>query len=99
MQAFTIGGCWLGRELCHAVNEANAFDEFAQSLDDGDPVPALLRFERGLQHHGERTVLGEGALHPLGAVAQGRERGLDRVGGANMQPVLGREIVVIPISE
>jgi hypothetical protein len=77
--------------LSHAVDEANALDQFTESLDRGDPVPALLGFERELQHHGESAVLGEGALHSLGAVAQRGERELDGVGGADMQPVLGRE--------
>jgi len=54
---FAISRYWLGGELRDAVHEANPFDQFAQSFDRGDPVPALLRFERELQHHRERPVL------------------------------------------
>ena len=78
----------LGGELRNTVDEANAFDQFTESLDRRDAVPMLLCFERELQHHGERAVLGEGTLDPLGAVAQCGERGLNRVGGANVQLML-----------
>lgn len=38
-----VSGCFsLSRELRHAVDELHAFDEFAESLDRGDAVPALV---------------------------------------------------------
>ena len=39
-----FGSCWLGRELRHTVDEANSFNEFTESLDCGNAVPALLCF-------------------------------------------------------
>lgn len=70
-QAFAIGLRWLSSdgELGHAVDEAHTLNELTESLDRGDAVPALLGLETELEHHGERGVLGEGTLHPLGAVA------------------------------
>ena len=95
----TFGRRWLGDELRHPVNEAHALDQFTESLDRGDSPPVLLCFETELQHHRERAVLGEGALHPLGAMTQCGERGLDGVGGANILPMLRGKIIIIPMSE
>ena len=59
----------------------------------GDAVPVLLCFEGELQHHRQRTLPREGTLHPLGAVTQGGERGLDGIRGADVDPVLGWKVI------
>ena len=45
------------------------------------------------ERHGQAGGLGARAFGDLGAVPDGGERGLDRVGGAQMHPVLGRVVV------
>jgi hypothetical protein len=60
-------------------------------------VPVLLCFEGELEHHREGALPREGALHPSGAVTQRREGGLDGIGRADVEPVLGREVVVMPM--
>ena len=90
VQASIISWRLLNGKLRHSVGEVHNSNQFTEPLGRSDPVPTPLRFESQQQLHRERGVLGACAL---GAVAQRGERGLDGIGGANVQPELGGEVI------
>jgi len=57
------------------------------------PPPAFLGAQTKLVNHGQHRVSCHTVLGLIGAVANRAECGLDRIRGAQMDPVLGREIV------
>src|SRR5256714_13874892 len=81
-----------------------AFDELpagerGTGTDEGDEVGCVDRAPAGLggfdelKRHREAGGLGAGPFSDLGAVPDGGERRLDRVRGAQVDPVLGGEVV------
>ncbi|GED83205.1 hypothetical protein TNCT6_02900 [Streptomyces sp. 6-11-2] len=81
-----------------ALDELAAF-EAGSGPDEGDevgcvhgPPPGLGGLDE-LENHRQGGGAGAGAAGDLGAQADGGERGLDRVGRPQVDPVLGGEIV------
>lgn len=75
------------------VDELYALDEFGQLVVAVEAALALLGRLGELEDHGERGLVREAALRSDRAMAHGRKRALDGVGGAQVLPMLGREVV------
>src|SRR5688500_8281032 len=58
-----------------------------------ETAPALLGSLRQLEDHGERGLVGEAALRPGGSMPDGGKRALDWIGGAQVLPMLGGEVI------
>ena len=81
-----------GRDL-EPVDEPGTEHDLRQLVVSIESAPAFLCSFDELEHHGQRCRVRETALGAGGAVADRRERALDRVRRAQMLPMLGREVV------
>src|SRR3954470_10084283 len=93
-----LAGCFVGGQVVVAFDEDAAF-EAGSGADEGDQVgcvdgaPAGLGGLDQLERHRDPGGLGPRPLGDLGPVPDGREGGLDRVRGAQVDPVFGRVVV------
>ena len=76
-----------------AVGELDPFDELWQLVLPVEPAPGRLRGLDQLEHHDDGGVVGQAAFAAGGTMADGGECALDGVAGADVLPMLGREIV------
>lgn len=76
-----------------AVLEAHAGKHVGDEFVAVEASPALLGGVEELVGHRERGLLRPGTLRDLGPELDGREAALDRVGGPEVAPVLGGEVV------
>ena len=76
-----------------SVGELYTEDDFRQLVVAIEATPAFLGGLGELEDHGERGVVRETSLGAHRAVADCRERAFDDVGGAQMLPMLGGEVV------
>ena len=84
--------CWRVGDL-DAVAECDALDDLRQLVLTFQPVPGLGGGHHELEHHQPGRVLRQRALGPHRAVPDGGKHALDRVGRAQVIPVLGRKVV------
>jgi hypothetical protein len=75
-----------------AAFEAGAGADEGHEVGCVEGAPPVLGGFDELEGHGEAGGLGVGSFGDLGAVADRGERRLDGVRGAEMDPVLGREV-------
>jgi Transposase C of IS166 homeodomain/zinc-finger binding domain of transposase IS66 len=91
------GGCGLtvgrlGDDLDPVV-ECHTKNEFWQLVVSIETSPAFLCALKQFEDHCERGSVGQTALRPDRAVAHGGEGAFNRIGGPQVFPVLGREVV------
>ena len=72
-----------------SVAEPDAADDLDETLGAVQTAPVALGRPGELEDHRERSLAGQAALGLVGPQTHGRERALDRVGGADVLPVLG----------
>jgi len=75
------------------VAEFNPLDDFGQAVLPIEFASIFLGREHQLVRHGQRGLSAEASLGFDGSVPDRGESALDRVRGADMFPVLGREVV------
>ena len=75
------------------VDELYTLDELGQLVMPVEAAPALLGRLGEFEDHGERRLVGEAALRAHGSMPHGGKAAFDGVGGAQVLPVLGREVV------
>ena len=83
----------LSRLFNNAVDELCSFDDLQDELMLVEPSPMLLRSLGELEDHRQGSSAGAAALGSFRAVSNGRESRFDRVGGSDVDPVVGGEIV------
>ena len=76
-----------------AILETNLSHHLGQKPEAAQLAPTLFRRQRQLEHQAQQGIAGHAVLGPNRTVADCGKGGFDRVGGANMQPVLGRKVV------
>ena len=76
-----------------SVGELYTEDDFRQLVVAVEATPAVLGGLGELEDHGERGLVRKTSLGAHRAVAHRCERAFDRVGRAQMLPVLGGEVV------
>ena len=76
----------------NSVLEWHSLDDLSQPAEPAQPSPAGFRALAELEHHVEHGVAAQAAPGRPGPVADRGKGRLDRVGGANALPVLGREV-------
>ncbi len=76
----------------NSVLEWHSLDDLSQPAEPAQPSPAGFRALAELEHHVEHGVAAQAAPGRPGPVADRSKGRLDRVGGANALPVLGREV-------
>ena len=79
--------------LLDAIFEPHAGDHLRQVVEPPDSTPTFLGTHTELEHHGEQRQPATAPLSLIGAMSEGGEAGFDRVGCADMRPVLGRKII------
>ena len=75
------------------VVECHTENEFWQLVVAIETAPAFLRTLEQLEDHRKRRPVGQASLRSDRAVAHGGEGAFDGVGGPQVFPVLGREVV------
>ena len=83
----------LCRLFNNAVDELCSFDDLQDELMLVEPSPMLLRGLGEFEDHRQGSSAGAAALGSFRAVSNGREGRFDRVGGSDVDPVLGGEVV------
>ena len=76
-----------------SVDELYADDRLGQPAVSVEAAPTVLCRLGEFEDHGERRLVGEASLGSHGTVSHGGECAFDRVGGAQMLPVLGGRVV------
>jgi len=76
-----------------SVGELYTKDDFRQLIVTIEATPAFLGGLGELEDHGERGLVRETSFASHGAVTDRCEGALDDIAGAQMLPVLGREVV------
>src|SRR5713226_6329997 len=86
---------WLANWLLHfnSVAEGHSADHFGEPFETPQPPPTALGAHAELEDHREHSVARQAPFGSVGTVAHGRKGGLDGVGGSQVNPVLGREVV------
>src|SRR3954468_15153230 len=82
-------GLSFSADVFDPIGERDTADHLRQVVVTIEPSPALLGGFGQLEDHGERGLVRQAALRPHRAMADRRERALDRVRGAQVFPVLG----------
>src|ERR1700674_3245255 len=75
------------------VVECHTENEFWQLVVAIETTPAFLRGLEQLEDHRERRPVGQASLRSDRAVAHGSEGAFNGIGGPQVFPVLGREVV------
>ena len=75
------------------IGELHTLDDFWQLIMAVEASPGLLRAVDQLEHHGERGLVREASLRADRPVPHGRESAFNGIGGAQVLPMLRREIV------
>ena len=83
----------LGRHFQNAVDELCSLDDLEDELMLVESSPMLLRGLGEFEDHRQRCSSGAAALGSFRAVSNGGEGQFDRVGGSDMNPMLGGEVV------
>ena len=86
------GGRGFIQRLPCSCLELHSLDDLSEPAEPAQPSPAGFRALAELEHHGEHGVAAQAAPGRPGPVADRGQGRLDRVGGANALPVLGREV-------
>ena len=76
-----------------SVGELHPLDDLWQLVVAAQAPPAFLRGFDQLEHHGKRGLVRQTALRSDCPVPYRGERALDWIGRAQVQPMLGREVV------
>ena len=82
--------CWLS--YFNTVSEFDAVDDLGQVVSAFQAAPCLAGRHHQFENHHERSGVAEAAFGAHGSVPHGREYTFDRVGRAQVLPVLGRKI-------
>lgn len=75
------------------IFEDDAVHELGNALNAAYPAPGLLGLLYELEGQTQEGCARDTVLRPVGAVSHGREGRLDRIGRAQMHPVLGWEVI------
>ena len=76
-----------------SVLKPHASDDFGEPIGSIEPAPFLTRAQEQLEDRGERRLPAEAALGLFGPEPHRGTSALDRVGRAQVVPVLGRKRV------
>ena len=80
-------------KLLDPVFELNPLNDFGQAICSAEFSPFLFRRHHKFEDHGHSRFAAHAALRFACSVAYGGEDAFDRVGGSDVLPVLGREVV------
>lgn len=80
-------------KLLDPVFELNPLNDLGQAVWPGDPPPFFLRSNHQPENDGQGGLPVQAALGFPGPVPDGGKDALDRVCGADVFPMLGREVV------
>ena len=80
-------------DFLDAVLKPHSSDDFGEPIRSVEPAPILLCAQEQLEDHGERRLPAEAALGLFGPEPHLGTSALDRVGRAQVLPVLGRKRV------
>ena len=83
----------LSRLFNNAVDKLHSLDNLHDELMLVESSPVFLRRIGKFENHRQSSSTGTAAFGSLRAVADGRESRFDRVGGSDVDPVLGGEVV------
>src|SRR5215813_9695571 len=86
-------GLSLRSDNLDSIAELYTEDDFRQLVVAIEATPTSFRSLGELEDHGERSLVRETSFGAHGAVAHRGEQAFDDVRGAEMPPVLGREVV------
>ena len=81
-------GDWVRDCFFNSIDKLNAPNYLSQLLEAPEPSPGLLRTPSELKHHVEHAISRETAIRLLRPMANGAERGFNRIRGSQTRPVL-----------
>ena len=79
--------------LVYSIDEFHVGNHVRKPMEPSQSAPSRLRAHGKLIHQAQPAFRAHAVPGLLGAKANGRERRLDRIGRAQMLPMLGRKVV------